>query len=260
MAQRDIPDSGGRFSFGENWSSYAELIDETAIQGAEAGILQLIDRADLEDHTFLDIGCGAGIHSLAAARLGASSIHAVDLDSKSVETARALFERFPVETRLRIEETSVFDLDPASIGTFDIVYSWGVLHHTGNVEMAVRKAADMVASGGLFVFSLYRPTSLDWFWLPEKEWYAQTSPRLQAAALRMFGTVYPMVDPPLTGAQGRSIQGLSGGRPAGRSRHGPGPRYARLAGWLALRAGRRAEGLPMDERARFRGGQVRRPS
>ena len=160
--------SGTRFRFGENWAAYAELIDEEKLDDAQAGILKLIDKADIEGRSFLDIGCGSGIHALAAARLGAKSIYAVDLDIKSVETAKALFERFPLEVQFRIEEKSVFDLDSADIGTFDIVYSWGVLHHTGNVEMAVRKAADMVAPGGLFVFALYRPTSLDWFWLQEK--------------------------------------------------------------------------------------------
>jgi 2-polyprenyl-6-hydroxyphenyl methylase/3-demethylubiquinone-9 3-methyltransferase len=174
------------FRFGDNWASYASSIDEEAIAEAERGILRLIPREELAARNFLDIGCGSGIHALAAARLGAQRILAVDIDPRSVETARALLSAHAPLARWGAETISVFDLDPAEVGTFDVVYSWGVLHHTGDLDGAMRRAAALVAPGGLFAFALYRATYLDRFWVAEKRWYRSASPGAQRLAQSLY--------------------------------------------------------------------------
>ena len=79
-------------------------------------------------------------------------------------------------------ERSIFDPQIESMGSFDFVYSWGVLHHTGDMYRALRGAAGRVAPGGRFLFALYRRTPLCWLWKLEKRWYAGASPAAQARA------------------------------------------------------------------------------
>jgi 2-polyprenyl-6-hydroxyphenyl methylase/3-demethylubiquinone-9 3-methyltransferase len=184
------------FAFGKNWASYAALIDQAQIDEAQKALLKLIPAADFAGRSFLDIGCGSGLHALAAARLGVSRIMAVDLDPDSVATTRAVLSNNGVTIPWRAEAISVFDLDSARLGTFDIVYSWGVLHHTGSMWEAVSKAASMVAPNGLLAIALYRRTHMDAFWKIEKRLYAHAPRAIQrvlsaiyVAALRL--THYP---------------------------------------------------------------------
>jgi SAM-dependent methyltransferase len=72
------------------------------------------------------------------------------------------------------------------LGQFDIVYSWGVLHHTGDLGKAMREAARHVAPKGIFVFALYRRTRLDSFWIAEKRWYSTASPTAQSCARALY--------------------------------------------------------------------------
>jgi SAM-dependent methyltransferase len=124
---------------------------------------------DLSDRAFLDIGCGSGLHALAAARLGASPIVAIDIDPRSVETARALLSRFEVPAKVAVADI----LKTRDLGTFDVVYSWGVLHHTGAMHEAITRAAECVRPGGLFAFALYRKTPMCEFWKVEKRLYSR---------------------------------------------------------------------------------------
>jgi 2-polyprenyl-3-methyl-5-hydroxy-6-metoxy-1,4-benzoquinol methylase len=164
------------FAFGKNWASYAKLIDDVAIHESKRSLTKLIPKDDYEGRTFLDIGCGSGLHALASAMLGVARIVAVDIDGESVATTRALLERWPLSIPWQAEQISVFDLDPARHGTFDIVYSWGALHHTGDMWGAIKKAAQMVAPGGRIAIALYRNSPFDAFWKREKRFYSHAGP------------------------------------------------------------------------------------
>jgi 2-polyprenyl-3-methyl-5-hydroxy-6-metoxy-1,4-benzoquinol methylase len=167
MGAKDLLQAESHFEFGKNWSDYSKLIDDEAIQEAERGILNLLTREEIAGASFLDIGSGSGLHSLAASRLGAKEITAVDIDPDSVETTRRVLKAHQVDAT--VERKSVFEMD--DLGTFDIVYSWGVLHHTGDMWGAVRSAAKHVNSGGLFVIALYQKTPLCGAWAVEKRIY-----------------------------------------------------------------------------------------
>jgi SAM-dependent methyltransferase len=182
----DLKDASSHFAFGENWASYAALIDDAAIAESKKGLLKLIPREAFPGRSFMDIGCGSGLHALAATELGVGRILAVDIDPVSVETTKAVLTKRNVEIPWQAENVSVFDLDVARLGTFDIVYSWGVLHHTGDMWEAVRKAAFMVAPNGLFAFALYRSTTMDPFWKIEKRWYTNASPFAQKMAQKAY--------------------------------------------------------------------------
>ena len=171
-----------RTAFGDNWASYARLVGEPQIEEARQGLLKLLPAAVFEGRSFLDIGCGSGLHALAAARLGVRHVLAIDLDQNSVATTEALLARHAGTVPWTVRRADVFDLQPRQHGRYDIVYSWGVLHHTGDVTEALGKAAALVAPGGHFAFALYRPTRLDRLWVAEKRWYAKAGPGSQRLA------------------------------------------------------------------------------
>jgi 2-polyprenyl-6-hydroxyphenyl methylase/3-demethylubiquinone-9 3-methyltransferase len=174
------------FAFGDNWAAYSRLIDEQKISRAIEGMTRLVSADRLHGSRFLDIGCGSGLHALAAARLGVSEIVAIDIDPQSVTTTKNTLARFNAACPFRVETKSILDVTSDTYGAFDVVYSWGVLHHTGNLAAALKRASALVAPGGLFVFALYRRTYLDWFWRIEKRWYARAKPRSQKIAARIY--------------------------------------------------------------------------
>lgn len=161
------------FEFGRNWSSYAGLIDDERVAEAVRGLERLAGAGAIAGKTFLDIGCGSGLHSLAALKLGASRVLAVDLDPHSVATTGQVLGRYAADKSWEVRERSVFALDSKELGEFDVVYAWGSLHHTGAMYDAWRKAAGMVAPGGMLIAALYRKTRLCPLWKFEKFFYSR---------------------------------------------------------------------------------------
>lgn len=144
-----------RFAFGKNWVEFISSLHQDQIDDAKASILARFPDG-LEGKTFLDIGCGSGLFSLAARTLGAKVV-SFDFDPNSVECAQSLRERFyPGGNGWEIFQESVLDdAAMAQLGRFDVVYSWGVLHHTGELWHAMENAAARVAPGGDFFIAIY---------------------------------------------------------------------------------------------------------
>jgi SAM-dependent methyltransferase len=181
MRQDALKKVESHFEFGENWLDYLRHVDEAALQEAERGLLRLLPREAIAGSRFLDIGCGSGLHSLAAVRLGAAELVAVDIDPNSVRAAGMLLDRWAPDSNRTVRVLSVFDADPAQIGTFDIVYSWGVLHHTGSMWEAVERASRLVRPGGLFALALYEKKASCGFWTWEKRLYTRAPGAVRAA-------------------------------------------------------------------------------
>jgi 2-polyprenyl-3-methyl-5-hydroxy-6-metoxy-1,4-benzoquinol methylase len=150
-------EQGERFAFGENWARFLEVLDEERILEAERSLEAMLGPGALSGASFLDIGCGSGLFSLAALRLGARRVHSFDFDPSSVACAQALRQRFaPADRTWTVGVGSALDADYlASLGGFDVVYSWGVLHHTGSMWAALDQAARRVAPGGALFISIY---------------------------------------------------------------------------------------------------------
>lgn len=148
--------AGQRFEFGANWAAFLRHLTPERIELATRSLQDMLATHDLRGRRFLDIGCGSGLFSLAARRLGAS-VRSFDYDPASVRCTEELRRRFaPDDPDWVIEQGSVLDrayLD--RLGTFDIVYSWGVLHHTGEMWQAITHAASLVGPRGTLYIALY---------------------------------------------------------------------------------------------------------
>ena len=149
-------DRGERFGFGENWSRFLRLLDDGRIARAEASLKEMLGVETLDGRSFVDVGSGSGLFSLAARRLGAE-VHSFDFDPNSVACTQELRRRyFPDDPKWRVEEGSALDRAYIDrLGRFDIVYSWGVLHHTGAMWEALENAGALVAPGGQLYIAIY---------------------------------------------------------------------------------------------------------
>lgn len=166
-----------RFGFGKNWESYIKRhFSEERVDISRRKLLTFLQLETLKGSAFLDIGCGSGLHSLAALRAGADRIVSFDLDPNSVETTKKLKAWAGNPPTWQVTEGSI--LDGTFLGTLEpaeIVYSWGVLHHTGNMWQAMDNVFRLIKPGGLAYLALYdydtpvNPSAE--FWLDVKKRY-----------------------------------------------------------------------------------------
>lgn len=184
--------SGDRFEFGANWASFLSGLSAERIEAAEESLKKFLDVEELNGKTFLDIGSGSGLFSLAARRLGAR-VTSFDFDPKSVECTDALRRRyFPDDSEWVVRQGSILDADlVGSMPKFDVVYSWGVLHHTGAMWQAISNAATLVAPGGAFFIAIYDDRGLrSQLWKLYKRWYINSPAPLRWA---MFAPAFAKI-------------------------------------------------------------------
>ena len=148
--------SGKRFPFGKNWTRFLDTLSESRIEHAERATVEMLGLSDLRGKTFLDIGSGSGLFSLVAYRLRAM-VHSFDYDPSSVACTRQLRGLYADDDRRwQVERGSALDESyMQSLGQFDIVYAWGVLHHTGDLWTSLDYAASRVRENGFILLALY---------------------------------------------------------------------------------------------------------
>lgn len=147
--------AGERFRFGQNWVRFLNVLNDDRILQAEQSLTEMLG-VSLDGKTFIDVGSGSGLFSLAARRLGAC-VYSFDYDPQSVACANELKRRyFPEDPSWTVGHGSALEMEYlAGLGQFEIVYSWGVLHHTGAMWKALDNVGRLVADGGLLFVSIY---------------------------------------------------------------------------------------------------------
>jgi len=193
---------GERFEFGKNWAQFLRVLSDERIRLAERSLLDMLELPTLDGKTFLDVGSGSGLFSLAARRLGAK-VRSFDFDPQSVACTAELKRRyFPDDRNWTIESGSVLDSAYLrSLGQWDIVYSWGVLHHTGAMWQALGNVTDLVRTPGKLYVAIYNhQRGMSRVWLHVKRAYNRLPAGLRwlvlyPSLLRLWGprSLYDLV-------------------------------------------------------------------
>ena len=184
------------FSFGKNWKDFLENLDEERINQAKKSLVNFLgSKANIENKTFVDIGCGSGLFSLAAYLLGASKVVSTDIDDSSIWCTNFLKNKYKKPKNWQIIKGSALDKKFInSLGKFDIVYSWGVLHHTGNMYQAIINVSKIVKPSKIFYLAIYNKSTSFWqggsskFWLKIKKLYNSSTKCQKSLILKIYMT------------------------------------------------------------------------
>ncbi len=181
-----------RFTFGKNWQDFnARYLNRERVDLAKKSLRDFLGVGDLRGKTFVDVGTGSGVYSLAAFELGAERIVSFDVDRQCVACCKDLHASVGAPSHWTVEEGSALDRTfIRSLGAFDVVYSWGVLHHTGKMWDAIENVFGLVAPGGVFFLAIYNKADgiclypdgrfgSSRFWLRVKQCYAALPALLQ---------------------------------------------------------------------------------
>lgn len=167
---------GISFSFGKNWRKYLNSLTIEKIQIVKQSLKDFL--GNIKGKSCIDIGSGSGIFSYSMYALGAKEITSIDIDPFSVHCSNYLRSIVKNPERWNIYQGSILDQKVISqCGKYDIVYSWGVLHHTNNMWEAIKNASSLVNVNGLFYLAIYNKTRSSRFWLKIKKIY-NLSPKI----------------------------------------------------------------------------------
>jgi SAM-dependent methyltransferase len=174
-------EEGERFEFGANWAQFLKVLNDDRMRLAEQSLVRMLGVSDLAGKRFLDVGSGSGLFSLVARRLGAT-VRSFDYDPESVACTAELKRRyFREDPDWIVEQGSALDRDYLqTLGEWDIVYSWGVLHHTGAMWQALENVSSLVRPGGTLFIAIYnhqRVMTPVWTWV--KRTYNRLPPGLR---------------------------------------------------------------------------------
>lgn len=165
------------FSFGKNWQLFLESLNSERINNAKKSLFNFLGKDNIKGRTFVDIGCGSGLFSLAAYKLGVKRIVSIDIDEFSLSCVSQLNKSEGDPKNWEIKKGSALDIEfIENLGKFDIVYSWGVLHHTGDMYLALKNITNLVNKNGKIYIAIYNDNQIalegtSEFWVKLKKYY-----------------------------------------------------------------------------------------
>jgi len=213
-------EAGSRFAFGDNWAQFLALVDDRRIEDAVESLRSMLHASDVTGRTFLDIGSGSGLFSLAAHRMGAV-VTSFDFDEQSMACTAELRRRYADDdASWTVMHGSALDRDfLATLGQFDIVYSWGVLHHTGDMWAALANTAELVAVKGRLFISIYNNQGrASRNWMRVKQLYNKSGPVVRQVVLAAASAHLDLSNVDLTGRVYRVVKRMPHPMPQARAR------------------------------------------
>jgi 2-polyprenyl-3-methyl-5-hydroxy-6-metoxy-1,4-benzoquinol methylase len=189
-----------QFDFGKNWTSFSQsALTPERVNRARLDFGKLMEGVLLRDRTFLDIGFGQGLAVCLAQEAGAR-VFANDINPKCGEALKSTSRFFPSLDLNSIPVVIGSILDDAIVerlhqlsadaSGFDVVHSWGVLHHTGAMKEAIGRAGSLVRPNGHLIISIYNAHWTSPVWRMIKRTFVVAPSLIQRILIAFF---YPIV-------------------------------------------------------------------
>ena len=182
------------FNFGKNWHNYSRNVSKKELGIIQQSLLELFNDRQIKEKSFLDIGCGSGLFSIAAKQLGAVRVAGLDVLKDSIKTSKKNLLRFLPNQAIDFYLMSILNNEQIKkLGKFDNVYAWGSLHHTGDMYKAIDNTCNTVQPGGYLILALYNKNFTAKFWWFVK-WLYNHSPWVCKKILEIWylGLVVPL--------------------------------------------------------------------